>query len=121
MLIGSGPTLSIRCPGQLKVLNDNNLIFQKTKLGWIMGGNLESTNLSKSSRCLVTSLPFDLERFWKLEDLLIQGLSIPVRLSSTTYRCGSEMVVPRTHLSLRGLPKIQYFIFTTRLLAKGIN
>ncbi|XP_008214147.2 uncharacterized protein LOC103317564 [Nasonia vitripennis] len=70
MLIGSGPTLSILCPGQLKILNNDNLILQKTKLGWILGGNLESTNLSKSSRCLVTSLPFDLERFWRLEEKL---------------------------------------------------
>lgn len=40
MLLGSGPTLSIFCNGQISLPDNDDLILQKTKLGWIIGGGL---------------------------------------------------------------------------------
>ena len=41
MLISSGPSLDMFCTGQIKLLN-TELILQKTKLGWIIGGSFNS-------------------------------------------------------------------------------
>lgn len=72
MLLGTGPTLSLLCVGQIKPLQDHDLFLQKTHLGWVVGGEGSCINYSKTSRCLLSGLDFDMEKFWKLEERVIE-------------------------------------------------
>ena len=69
LLIGSGPTLSLFCLGQISVMQNSNkdLILQKTKLGWIIGGDISQD--VKKNHCFFSTLEFDLQRFWQLEEV----------------------------------------------------
>ena len=62
LLIGAGPSLSLFSTGQIKVA-DSNLILQKTKLGWVIGGGITTVDNHKSTSCILIDLPFDLEKF----------------------------------------------------------
>ena len=64
MLIGVGATLSMLCIGQFKLNNVNDLIVQKTKLGWIIAGNF-NTSSKRKSLWFIDKLNFDMEKFWE--------------------------------------------------------
>lgn len=67
MLLGVGPTLSMFCNGQIII--NNELILQKTRLGWVIGGSLNLLQNDKRSKCMITNVDFDLEKFWTLEEI----------------------------------------------------
>ncbi|XP_066589313.1 uncharacterized protein [Prorops nasuta] len=67
MLLGVGPTLSMFCNGQ--IITDQELIIQKTRLGWIIGGSLNIQRPNRVSTCLLTKVEFDLEKFWNIEEV----------------------------------------------------
>ncbi|XP_033229621.1 uncharacterized protein LOC117181163 [Belonocnema kinseyi] len=56
LLIASGPTLSMFCTGQIKLNDNEDLILQKTKLGWIIGGHLNFNNTKKKSQSALKRL-----------------------------------------------------------------
>ncbi|XP_076233347.1 uncharacterized protein LOC143178507 [Calliopsis andreniformis] len=70
MLIGAGPALSCLSVGQLHLSNrnDHDLILQKTQFGWIIGGNIPDTTSNITRKTFVTSLDFNLQRFWEVEE-----------------------------------------------------
>lgn len=70
-MLEAGPTLSLFCIGHIKLSQCDDLILQKTKLGWIIGGSIKLLKGIKVSHCLVTNLQFDLEQFWALEEVHI--------------------------------------------------
>lgn len=50
----------------------NEPIWQKTRLGWIIGGEIKNSHKCKTSTChLITNetLSKQLERFWMIEDI----------------------------------------------------
>lgn len=57
MLIGSGPTLSLLCLGQINL--SSNLYLHKTRLGWIIAGDLQ-TKQPERNVCLMTDTEFDI-------------------------------------------------------------
>lgn len=69
MLIGAGPTLSMFCTGQIILSRPEDLILQKTKLGWIVGGGVSSIKSNRLAGCFLTNPTFDLERFWNIEEV----------------------------------------------------
>ena len=72
MLIGAGPTLSLFSLGQINLsCRDFDLILQKTKLGWIIGGGVNPFKNSNNhaSSCLTSDLQFDIAKFWSIEEL----------------------------------------------------
>ena len=71
MLIGAGPTLSMFCNGQITLSGGGELVLQKSKLGWIVGGSVNTFKVSKSFQCMTTNVQFDLEWFWTLEEVNI--------------------------------------------------
>ena len=75
MLIGAGPTLSLFCIGQFKLSNYDDLIAQKTKLGWVIAGS-SNVNTKQNSKCLMNHVEFDLEKFWKLEEMPISQVKL---------------------------------------------
>ena len=55
--------------GQINLSRNNcDLFLHKTKLGWIIGGEISSKKMIKRSRCFLSGVEFDLERFWQLEE-----------------------------------------------------
>ena len=68
LLIGSGPTLSLFCNGQIQVLDRQDLILQKTKLGWVIGGGI-TPQKKRKFQCFLTNLSFDIEKFWNIEEV----------------------------------------------------
>ena len=83
LLLGAGPTLSLFCTGQIKLSPGDDLILQKTKLGWILGGGARTLKVRKPSRCMLSSMEFDFERFWKLEEVVDPN----AKWSSDEARC----------------------------------
>ncbi|XP_043257983.1 uncharacterized protein LOC122400525 [Colletes gigas] len=72
LLIGAGLFWRLLCIGQHKT--SAQLVWQKTQLGWVLGGNLTWPTVSESGvvRCnLVTNneLASKIEEFWKVESL----------------------------------------------------
>lgn len=81
MLIGSGPTLSLLSVGQIDLSkNGNELILQKTRLGWVFTGNftynserkmhlckLTNTQVEKTSESSCKELQDILTKFWEIE------------------------------------------------------
>ncbi|XP_076230178.1 uncharacterized protein LOC143175315 [Nomia melanderi] len=75
MLIGAGLFWHLLCVGQQRA--GTNLLWQKTQLGWILGGTVSwpIQNKSPIQRChLVTNhdLSNQLEQFWKIENVTIE-------------------------------------------------
>lgn len=69
LLIGSGPTLSTFCVGQINLSPSHDLILQKTKFGWIVGGGNSVPEFENYSKCFLTNLKIDLEKFWDIEEI----------------------------------------------------
>ncbi|XP_063993111.1 uncharacterized protein LOC135170884 [Diachasmimorpha longicaudata] len=67
MLLGSGPTLALLCVGQYILPPD--LYLQKTQLGWIVGGSSATSHHDSTQQTFCISTDFDLENFWKLEEV----------------------------------------------------
>ncbi|XP_063988328.1 uncharacterized protein LOC135168255 [Diachasmimorpha longicaudata] len=67
MLLGSGPSLSLFTSGQYHLSNNGepNIILQRTRLGWVVGGS--ASNNSNKKQVFVTNLTFDLTKFWEIE------------------------------------------------------
>ncbi|XP_076223949.1 uncharacterized protein LOC143174539 [Nomia melanderi] len=70
MLIGTGPALSCLSIGQrsLSPRNGPDMILQKTQFGWIIGGSVPTAKSRIKAQTFLTSLQFDLRKFWELED-----------------------------------------------------
>lgn len=64
LLIGAGPTLAMFSNGQIILPGKNDIILQKTKLGWMVAGGAHSSNPEKASHCMLTNLDDQIERFW---------------------------------------------------------
>ncbi|XP_053598632.1 uncharacterized protein LOC128668852 [Microplitis demolitor] len=73
MLLGAGTTLSLLSIGQIKLTlpYQQEMLLQKTLLGWIIGGSAPASKPIQS-KCHVTATfhEFDLEKFWKVEECL---------------------------------------------------
>lgn len=77
LLIGAGLFWELLCIGQLK-LGTGKPILQKTKLGWIIGGNMQISNNSTNNTfsCCATITDQDKEisdqisKFWELDGLI---------------------------------------------------
>lgn len=69
MLLGTGPTLSSLCIGQINLAKHRNtdLILQKTQFGWIIGGDLLTTSQLKR-KTFITNVEFELQKFWEIEE-----------------------------------------------------
>ncbi|KAJ8914709.1 hypothetical protein NQ315_017418, partial [Exocentrus adspersus] len=78
LLLGSGPTLSLLCIGQINLSGrDNNLYMQKTRLGWIIGGEINQVTSLKRLICNLVDLQSDLNRFWEIEEGNVKsGISV---------------------------------------------
>lgn len=70
LLIGAGPTLSLLSASQLSLSSDHDLILQKTKIGWILGGGC-SRNPKSNQRgnCMVTHPETDFKQFREINDI----------------------------------------------------
>ncbi|XP_070517413.1 uncharacterized protein [Cardiocondyla obscurior] len=70
LLIGSGPTLSIFFVGQINLSqNDRDLYLQKTRLGWVIGGDASITSESETSSCYLSNLENQITKFWTIEEV----------------------------------------------------
>ena len=70
ILLGTGPTLSLFCNNKLKIGEAiDDLYLFKTKLGWVVGGGIKSDGSLRKSKCMISDLKFDLENFWKIEEV----------------------------------------------------
>ncbi|XP_024889729.1 uncharacterized protein LOC112466077 [Temnothorax curvispinosus] len=79
ILLGSGIFWDLLCIGQIK-LGRNLPVLQKTKLGWIVGGNAPIAHGQEETKRTVlsaiaeeTELSHQLERFWNLEECMPQA------------------------------------------------
>ncbi|XP_058789060.1 uncharacterized protein LOC131663022 [Phymastichus coffea] len=86
MFIGSGTTLSLFCIGTINLSQGNNdLIFQKTMLGWVLGEGLNFPKTSArgvANNCMLTDLESSIERFW-----LIEEIPEKVQFSAAEHEC----------------------------------
>ncbi|XP_046748847.1 uncharacterized protein LOC124412775 [Diprion similis] len=73
VLLGAGVFWQLLCVGQ-HVVSRNQPLLHKTKLGWIVSGNIAPTSQNKhtqNSLCFITTdtnLQEQVERFWKIEE-----------------------------------------------------
>ncbi|XP_076660965.1 uncharacterized protein LOC143364560 [Halictus rubicundus] len=71
LLLGSGASLSLLSVGQINLSPPGgpDLYLQKTMLGWVIGGSPSASSATERTSCHATStLQFDLERFWEIEE-----------------------------------------------------
>ena len=71
LLLGSGMALSLLCVGQIDLSPPNgpDLVLQKTRFGWVIGGSVPAALSDKKQFCHSTSgLQLDLTRFWEIEE-----------------------------------------------------
>ncbi|KYN30235.1 hypothetical protein ALC57_00303 [Trachymyrmex cornetzi] len=71
LLIGAGLFWKLLCVGQIQG-GRGNPTWQKTLLGWVIGGEMVHANPNKASTSLITTnqaLQEQIERFWKQEDI----------------------------------------------------
>ncbi|XP_063994322.1 uncharacterized protein LOC135171624 [Diachasmimorpha longicaudata] len=70
ILLGSGPTLSLLCIGQIKMHNQgrSNLYLQKTQLGWVIGGDSSACNEEIPRQVHHVQLHNMLSKFWEIEE-----------------------------------------------------
>ncbi|XP_043499936.1 uncharacterized protein LOC122522719 [Polistes fuscatus] len=73
ILIGSGATLSLMSVGQFRLSRARgDLILQKTQLGWVVVGGIDSEeSKEKTALFATTELRDQLERFWLIEDAIV--------------------------------------------------
>ena len=77
MLISSGPTVSMFCLGQYNLSNNlTDLFLRKTRLGWVIAGDIIVNHKAKLERCNLTTssndnsnLDEELMKFWEIEDI----------------------------------------------------
>nr|CAI5834567.1 unnamed protein product [Callosobruchus analis] len=68
LLIGGGIYLNLLCIGQV-TLGPNLPTLQKTKLGWVVGGDAIARTINPTYRCnFVGNLHEDIVKFWELEE-----------------------------------------------------
>nr|CAI5851181.1 unnamed protein product [Callosobruchus analis] len=68
LLIGGGIYLNLLCIGQV-TLGPNLPTLQKTKLGWVVGGDAIAGTINPTYRCnFVGNLHEDIVKFWELEE-----------------------------------------------------
>ncbi|XP_043498687.1 uncharacterized protein LOC122521991 [Polistes fuscatus] len=72
ILIGSGATLSLMSVGQFHLSRERgDLILQKTRLGWVVVGGIESDEQKRKTAFFATTeLRDQLEKFWLIEDAI---------------------------------------------------
>ncbi|XP_071646576.1 uncharacterized protein [Temnothorax longispinosus] len=95
MLLGASVFWSILQQERIQ-LSDEQPVFQKTSLGWILGGKLTPIGTTPTSRicCTITNgdLNEQLERFWEIErcelerNLTLEEVACEKHFESTTYR-----------------------------------
>ncbi|XP_024875383.1 uncharacterized protein LOC112456855, partial [Temnothorax curvispinosus] len=95
MLLGASVFWSILQQERIQ-LSDEQPVFQKTSLGWILGGKLMPIGTTPTSRicCTITNgdLNEQLERFWEIErcelerNLTLEEVACEKHFESTTYR-----------------------------------
>lgn len=66
ILIGAGIFYDLLCIGQIK---NKGLLYQKTKLGWVVTGTIENECFSKNLTSLHCTLHDSLQRFWKIDEI----------------------------------------------------
>ncbi|XP_017875370.2 uncharacterized protein LOC108622175 [Ceratina calcarata] len=96
LLFGSGTALSLLSVGQINLSrpNEPDLYLQKTRLGWVIGGSPPRNPQDQGVSChTVSTLQFDLTRFWEIEE----GPQIHI-FSESDKLCESHF---RQHLSRR--------------------
>ncbi|XP_043498383.1 uncharacterized protein LOC122521603 [Polistes fuscatus] len=73
ILIGSGATLSLMSVGQFRLSRARgDLILQKTQLGWVVVGGIDSEESKEETALFATTeLRDQLERFWLIEDAIV--------------------------------------------------
>lgn len=69
LLLGVEVFWQLLCVGQIR--HNNGVAFQKTKLGWIVTGALNTQSTSQHATTLLSlnNLHHDLQSFWKLDDI----------------------------------------------------
>lgn len=73
MLIAAGPTLSMFCPGQINLRKNDDLILQKTRLGWIIGGGLNLVDQSFQSNCLFSKIEANCKESWDIDTFPVKN------------------------------------------------
>ncbi|XP_063994304.1 uncharacterized protein LOC135171606 [Diachasmimorpha longicaudata] len=71
MILGSGPTLSLFCIGQYNLSSKDNqdLYLQKTRLGWVLGGDIIENKSTFQPSCHSLNLDRTITQFWEIEEL----------------------------------------------------
>ena len=73
ILIGVQLFCKLLCVGQIELKDHPNTLLQKTQLGWIVAGEINSPFTTSNVQCNLTmhSAPLDvnLTRFWEIEEL----------------------------------------------------
>ena len=71
ILISAGATVSFIQTGQINLsCTRSDLFLQKTKLGWVIVGGLDTDKRSKLISCHLTELNKQIEKFWTIEEIL---------------------------------------------------
>lgn len=84
LLLGAGPTLSLLSIGQINLSQQGqDLVLQKTRLGWIVGGSIESSTRQKqrSATCHLSDLHSEITKFWEIEEGPAQSHLSPEELA----------------------------------------
>ncbi|XP_043474408.1 uncharacterized protein LOC122506353 [Leptopilina heterotoma] len=71
LLLGSGPSLSLFCIGQIDLSpqSGNQLLLQKTRLGWVVGGSVSNSSTCPGEiKCHLLDLQTCITKFWALEE-----------------------------------------------------
>ncbi|XP_063980960.1 uncharacterized protein LOC135164493 [Diachasmimorpha longicaudata] len=71
MLIGTGPTLSFLCTGQIDLSYPGgpDLYLHKTQMGWVIGGSIQVSPAARSIQCHHATPEFKLEKVWEVEEV----------------------------------------------------
>lgn len=86
LLLGSGPTLSFFCIGQINLSSKNRDVYlQKTQLGWIIGGDIGYTKGSKQLNSYLADIQFELNWFLEIEEGQIKFRFSADELECETY------------------------------------
>lgn len=65
ILLGAGASLSLLCVGQINLSRKSN---QKTLAGWTIGGTITYPENDGFTRCNLTNLKDNMDRFWEIEE-----------------------------------------------------
>lgn len=91
LLLGASIFFDLLCIGQIRI-NNNFPIIQKTKLGWIITGNLPFQTIQKQENLTVCSLAINslqdqLRQFWEIENIEVKK-----RYSQEEEECEREFL-----------------------------